>query len=1117
MEITITNSNLWKWLVRSMSALLFGVFIFSAGADVLMSQRTDDRVKYLAEHITERASKKNLVDIQVTDVSLPEALEMLAKEIRVGLSYHSEAMTDKKVTLDMKGATVHEVLNKLLEGTNLEQVMPPSRDVIVIRAKKDVRIEDLYQATVSGRVIDSATGEALPGVNVRLDGSDTGTVTDIDGIYSLNLEDLEGQLVFSYIGYDRQTVSISGRSEIDIELVQAVTGLNEVVVTGTAGDSRKRAIGNAVSSVNASDLLARTPRSNVEDILQAQSPGMTLMPGSGTAGTSGNIRLRGAGSLGASTQPIIYIDGIRLYTGSQGNFSPGGGGIGQSTSGLEMINPQDIESIEVIKGPAASTLYGAEAASGVIQIITKRGSRGEQTLRWNLRSEVGTVEWPEEWRPTNYSVCTQERIDDPEGWPHCSGLSAGNLYGAVPLSNNPNALRRGINHNQSLSVRGGGQQYSFYMSGSLSGEEGVFHNNFANRGNLRTNFNVFLLENLDVQVNLSYAKNHIRLPLGDNHANSIIISSYLAQPAQLNARTQQTGYFTLNPEQFNEYDNQTRTDRFTLGGVVTHNPFEWIQNRFRIGYDLSNGTAELFFPPNSPHGSILGTISKAYPRADEFTFDYDGTVTFNVNENIESNTSFGAQYLSSTRSRGSTTGEDFGSSVVRSVSAAAITSAGESFLEQKSLGFYLQEQLGFNDKLFATAAVRMDNNSAFGTEINRVFYPKFSLSYVISDEDFFNVNNVDELRLRAAWGQAGSSPGPFDAIRSYATTSTTLPDGSSASALSYRTLGNPDLKPERATEVEFGFDLSMLENRFELEATYYNSRTEDALMVINTPPSLGFAGSTALVSAPSVNTPGAQLQNMGTITNQGFELMAHITPLLTSDFTIQNTISLTTNKNELVSFGMDRESMRFGVYHLVHRFEEGKPLAAYWSDRVQQDGNGNYILDENGAPVLEEEQVYKGPSVPTREIGLSTTLTLFQNLQIYALFDYKGGHYLFNVKDWRRDRAGVSWETLNPDANPTEVAARQYAGQTDIHIQPADFIKFRDLSLTYNLPVELLSNIGINGASFTVTAQNLAVWTKYGGADPEVNFHGGDAAFDRNDSWTLPMSRRYLASFNLQF
>lgn len=969
----------------------------------------------------------------------------------------------------------------------------------------------VLQGTLSGRVTDAATGESIPGANVIIAALNRGASTNMEGEYSIpNVPAGNYVLEARFLGYQtvRRNIEVVSGEElvVNFELTVEALSMDELIVTGTAGDTRRRAVGNAVSRVSATEIMERSSRTNVTELLQSQTPGLTLIPGSGTAGTAANIRLRGAGSITARTQPIIYVDGVRINSGTLGNFDV----FGQSTSALDAINPDDIESIEIIKGPAASTLYGAEAAAGVIQIITKKGSMGERNLQWNFRSEIGQTDWPEMWRPTNYAVCDQSKIDNAAGFPGCIGSSAGEIISHIPLSDDPNALRSGLMHSQNLSVQGGGQQYSFFVSGSYGTEEGVYNNNYADRGSLRANFQIFPLENLDLTATMSYSRSEIGLPLGDNTADGLIISSWLASPGRYYPATRTTGYFTINPTDFNTYDNVTKTDRFILGGTVTYRPFSWMENRLRVGYDLSNGIAEIYFPPDNPFAARTslglanddGLIAKAYPRNQEFTFDYNGTITQRINDDVISNTSFGMQYQTTSFARSSAVGQDLGSAAVRSLSSAAVTTSNESFTEQKSLGFFLQEQVAFKDRLFLTAAVRMDNNSAFGTEINTVFYPKFSASYVISDEDFFDVDMIDELRIRAAWGQAGSAPGPFDATQTYGTTATTLPDGSSVSALQYVTFGNPDLKPERGSEIEIGFDMAMLSSRVEVEATYYNTRTRDALIRVPIAPSIGFSGS--------------QLQNLGEITNQGFEFLFNVVPLITNNFRIENTITVTTNKNELVSFGDNRDQVIFGVYAPVHRFQEGYPLGAFWATRVQRDANGSVITNANGVPLVESEQVYKGPSAPTREIGFGTTVTMFGNIQLYALFDYKGGNYQFNVKDWRRDRSGVSWETVNPDADPDDVLARRFAGQTDIHVQKADFIKFRDLSIRYMVPNRFLSRLNISGASVTLSGHNLAIWTKYDGADPEINFHGA-STFDRNDSWTLPMTRRFSASINLQF
>ena len=480
-------------------------------------------------------------------------------------------------------------------------------------------------------------------------------------------------------------------------------------------------------------------------------------------------------------------------------------------------------------------------------------------------------------------------------------------------------------------------------------------------------------------------------------------------------------YFTILPSVANTYDNQTRSDRFIVGTSADYRPVPWFSNKFRVGLDMNIGRAELYFPPQ-PGGldpfsarasfdlvNTKGFIAQGRPFNQDFTINYDGTVTRELTSSLVSNSSFGVQFLSNAYHRTDAYGQDLGSLGIRSVSAAAVTTGGEQDTTQKSIGFYVQQQAAWRDRLFLTGAVRVDNNSAFGSKLNHVFYPKASLSWVISEEPFFHLPTVDQLRLRFAWGQAGNSPGPFDAIRAYTTSVVTGPTGTS-SALRYASVGNPNLRPERGSEIELGFESSLVGGRLGLEATYYNKTTRDALLQVAVPPSTGFAGT--------------QLQNLGKISNTGFEVVFNATPLRRTPLTIETTLSLATNHNKLVSFGDDRAPIVFGDYAPVQRYQEGFPLAAYWAQRVQYDANGNLVKNAAGQPIIDPVSVYMGPSVPTREMSFSNDFIVFEKLRLHSLFDYKGGHYMFNVKDWRRDRAGLSWATVNPQANPDEVLAR---------------------------------------------------------------------------------------------
>ena len=568
-----------------------------------------------------------------------------------------------------------------------------------------------------------------------------------------------------------------------------------------------------------------------------------------------------------------------------------------------------------------------------------------------------------------------------------------------------------------------------------------------------------------------------------------------------------------SPQIANIYDNQTRADRFIIGSSAEYKPIDWFSNRFRVGLDVNVGRATLYFRTAARGTQSIqrprSASSSTTPRASSLKgvrcrttsrWITTGTVTQNVSSKLVSNASFGMQYPLQHLPRTDAIGQDLGSVGMRSVSSAAVTTSAESDTAQKSLGLYVQEQLAWRDRLFAHRGRPHRQQLGVRLRAQSRVLSEASLSYVISEEPFFRFRMFDELRLRAAWGQAGNAPGPFDAIRSYTTSVATSATGT-ASALRYGSFGNPNLKPERGSEIELGFDSKLLNGRAGLDITYYSKTTHDALLPVAVPPSTGFAGT--------------RLENLGTISNKGFEVLLTLVPIDFKQLNVETTLALSTNDNELVSFGDDRAPIIFGTYAPTQRYQVGFPLGAMWAQRVQYNPDGT-LLKVAGRPVLQAESIYMGPSVPTKEVSFSTGIRFFEKFRFFGLADYKGGYYQFNVKDWRRDRALVSWETANPAADPDEVLARSFASQTWYHVQKADFVKLRDLSLSYDLPAQLLGAVA-DRATITVAGHNLKIWTKYGGADPELNFGGGTSTFNHNDSWTVPMTRRYSASLAVSF
>ena len=555
--------------------------------------------------------------------------------------------------------------------------------------------------TVTGRVTDAASGAPVRLVQVTIAGTALGAVTDNDGRFRLtNVPATAREVRAKRIGYNPAVATFSldggGNATVALSMSESVTTLDATVVTGAVGDTRKRAIGNSVAIVNASEVVGRSAVANLTEVLQAKTPGLTLMPGSGTVGTGANYRLRGAGSLFAGNSPTIYVDGVRVSQRSQGSYDT----FGQTTSSLDAINPADIEAIEVIKGPAAATLYGAEAAAGVIQIITKKGRAG--AIKWEARAETGSSDWDKNLRPVNFAIATAARLADTVTWPGFKGKSLGDTL-AVRAMTDGRALRTAGLSKFSLAASGGNDRYNFFVSGAQDKQEGVYYNNYSNLGSLRGNFSFVPTSKLTFTTNVGLSHSNIRLPLNDNAALGMIISSYLAVPGRTYAFPAGQNYATITPEVSNIYDNQTFADRFFFGSGAEYRPFSWFTNKWRAGLDVNVGSAQLYYAPDprAPYAARFsleldnskGFIAEGRPINNELTLNYDGTLTKDMSSSLTSNTSFGMQYLANSFKRTDAIGTDLGSVGVKSVSSAAVTTSSQSFSEQKSVGFYGQEQL----------------------------------------------------------------------------------------------------------------------------------------------------------------------------------------------------------------------------------------------------------------------------------------------------------------------------------------------------------------------------------------------------------------------------------------
>jgi TonB-dependent starch-binding outer membrane protein SusC len=992
---------------------------------------------------------------------------------------------------------------------------------------------------IQGTVVDGNTRSPLGGVALTIVGTTRGAVSGAGGAFAIaDVPIGEVLLRAKMIGFapaeQRVTVTGDQAARVELQLRATAVELDQIVVTGTAGPTSKRALGNAISTINADEITQQASISNLGELLQARAPGVQILANSGTPGTRADIRVRGAGSLTAY-EPVIYVDGIRFNSENLGTFTPSGAGTtsfrGQQTSALDLINPADIETIEILKGPAAATLYGAEAAAGVIQIITKKGSRGAQATRFEVKVEQAANDWVLPI-PDNFTVCDNAKIALRDAalnpvWPGCQGVTPGTLLTDNPLVRDPLALRRGGVRRLSLAARGGGDRFSYYVATTTDREDGVFRNSFNDRNSVRANLTVTADANVDFQVTTSYVQGDLGLPVGDEAAQGLLLSAARGQPGRVPpvGDTARAGWGTTNARMANAYHNRTASDRFTIGATANARPFPWFRNRLTLGLDYTTGRAEVVSPPGSVDADFAGTpggiVAQRYPRSRVHTLDYVGNLDFGLTPDLQSTTSVGVQATARRRETLFGSGTGFGAPDITLIGTAQVQSARDTFVETKNLGYFVQEQVGWKNRLFVTGAVRVDDHSAFGRAFNLIFYPKASVSWIVSEEPtlvrWLDAARVSNLKVRAAYGHAGRAPDAFTAAQLYTTDRIAI-DTMIRSGLRTLSYGNDSLRAERGQELEIGFDAGLFQDRVGMEFTYYHRRTKDAII------STAVAGSTGFAST-FYGATSARLRNLGEIKNTGVELAVTATPVRLRDFVWDSRVSLATNRNELVSFGEPgRVSLNPGgqSFGTVQQHREGYPLAGYWSRFPLRNSDGSPVMV--GTTVQLDTVTYVGPSTPTREISVTNTFTLFRAFRVFFFFDYRAGHYLFNLREFDRCRVRSNCARLADPANVDLVTGTAVNAEANVWrqnipavwIEPADFLKLRDVSLTYTVPGAWARRIRASAASVTLAAHNVALWSDYSGIDPEVNSYG-DVNFSRADAYPVPMLRRVSLSVNVGF
>lgn len=998
---------------------------------------------------------------------------------------------------------------------------------------------------VTGRVTDAASGRPLQDVQVRIVGTTAGAATAADGTYRIpGIAAGAVQVRTQRLGYlsvtRNVTVTAGGTVSADFSLTVAATQIDQVVITGTGETQRKRERGASIGSIDSTAFNPAAVRT-LSNVLQARAPGVTVTSSGGTQGTGSRIRIRGSNSLSLSNDPLIILDGV-LLDNSTGSFSVGLGG--QTISRFDDINPDDIENIELIKGPAATALYGTAAANGVIQITTKRGRAGK--ARWNTWMEQGNEDQVAAW-PANYAsigslVSTGARTASCTIDSQARGICTSNPDSLV--SWNPleqvSPFRTGRRNTTGVSVAGGTEFANYYLSGEFEINRGIVEMNDQQRVNLRSNVTARPTQELQLAATIGYTRGYLQLPFNDNSAFGIVSQGLLGKAFDCSPTTFATtpscgsdslsrGYFNGNvrPEDFFIVRNQQDISRFVTGLTADWAPLPWLKGVARVGMDLLGRYDQQLIPPNQLRFSVATLEGSRFQnRAEIINYSLNGTVTatFNLRPDLTSASSVGMQYLDNKFFSTSASGAILLPGTSSLNGASARFTVGETNQRVRTIGGYLEQRFGWRDRLFATLGFRADDNSAFGTKAPVVTYPSASLSYVITEEDWFpQVAFLDQLRLRTAYGKSGQRPGFRQAFTTLSPVSVRV-GGIESAAVTLNTTGNADLKPEITTEIEGGFEATLFRGRLGVDLTVFRKETNDLLVARTLAPSLGATTTT--------------FANLSAMQNRGIELLLTGTVLQQRDFQWQASLAATGLSNKLIELGEGISPIIFG-FSSSQRHTSGRPAGSYFQrSYTYDDVNGDGVISRVNCPTiggtanpqvpggpacevfLSDSLQYRGQPLPTREFNLQQTFTFKGLVALNVLFQHRGGHKIFNST--REFRCGfATCRELNDRSVPLAEQARglsRFMGTVDGYIEDASFTRLSELSLTLNAPQRWVRALGgvAETMSLTIGGRNLALWTDYQGFDPEVNANNG-ANFTTSDFLTQPPTRQWTTRLNITF
>lgn len=1141
--LSIPKSQLFKTFL-CMKLTLLSVLIFSL-------------------QISAKVHSQNIT-LNVRNAPLSRIFLEIEKRTPYRVVFSDDAVSEKKLfSVKANNEDVKDILKDLLNKTNLTFKLLPD-NLLVITYKN----EQQQNITVTGKVVDEA-GEPLIGVSISQKGTTTGTVTDLNGNFQINVANEQAVLVFRYISFETVERTVGNQRVINLTMTVDTRSLDEVVVTGY-GTQRRGDITGAISSIKPEDL-ENVPVPSVDALLQGRAAGVQVTTNSGAPGGGVSVRVRGNTSISSGNDPLYVIDGIPIVADDLS------GGSGLSTNGqinaMADINPNDIESIQILKDASATAIYGARAANGVVLITTKRGTKGQ--TRYSFNNYAGFVQAPRKLPLLNgeesktlflerrYNAGENAATNFPQLLDNPSRTDF-QLYNNNTDWQNE-VLRSSVMQNYSLGMQGGDEKTRYAISLGYLDQEGHIIETKYNRITSRINVDYEASKKLRFGNSLAFTRSKTNLMdqstgtrlQGFSDPNpyfsALVKSPFLPVFTKEQDGTPTSEYFGLVRD-FQDVINpvgvarQLVNDAFNnraIGNIYgEYDVIKGLKFRSTFSIDYFNLKEKRFVPAANREASAQNT--------QEFNWINENTLTYSTIFNEKHNVSalIGNSIQESRRERLRSRGQNSPSDLLSDLNSAPVLVDGFSIAETWGISsLFARVTYSFSDKYLFTGNVRRDGSSRFGENNKFALFPSASFGWRISSEPFMqNVTFLNDLKLRASYGSTGNQNiGNYRSKVLYSGGSNYLGNGGIAPS----NIGVPDLSWESTRQANIGLDISLLNDRLTFITDYYIKKTNDLLLSVPLPSSAGF---------------GSSLQNFGDVENKGFEFTA-IGRVFTGAFKWNVDLNLSTNRNKILRLPGASEIIRnfSGLFGIA---KEGEAIGTFYGwnmlgvyardeDNVARDAQGNIMLEDDGKTpkairnnningakftggdvifedvnhdgvINDDDRVVIGKAFPDFYGGFNNNFS-FKNWDLNVFFQFSKGNDVINGT--RR-----SLESMSNSNNSTVNTLRRWRKQGDVTdvpkaingdplgntrqstrwVEDGSYFRFKTVTLGYNLPPKVFGKSVFRNAKIYVTGQNLLTFTNYLGIDPEVNALN-DPLLAGIDIGTYPQSRTIIMGINLGF